>query len=160
MSEPLVSQRTDPIPQSPNPMPPNPMPPSTNPAAPPQPAIRRLVRSREDRVLAGVCGGLGRYLGIDPVLVRIIAVALILSGVGVLAYIIAWIVIPEAPAGVPESAAPVPDRRTTAAVVGAALIGIGGLLVLNQATPWVGHGAFWPLIVVVAGIAILVGARR
>jgi len=58
--------------------------------------IRRVRRSRQDRVIGGVCGGLGRYLQVDPVLLRIAAVALALSGgLGVLAYIIAWIAIPE-----------------------------------------------------------------
>jgi phage shock protein C len=69
----------------------------TPPQTPPQTVteIRRVRRSRQDRVIGGVCGGLGRYLQIDPVLLRIAAVALALSGgLGVLAYIIAWIVIP------------------------------------------------------------------
>lgn len=127
---------------------------------PEPPPVRRLVRSREDRVLAGVCGGLARYLGIDPVVVRIVAVALILSGVGVLGYIVAWILIPEAPVDEPESAAPPQDRRATAVVIGAALIAVGGLLVVRQTFPWFEHGAFWPLVVLAAGVAVLMSARR
>jgi len=60
-------------------------------------APRRLRRSRTDRVLAGVCGGVGRYLNIDPVVLRIITIALIFAGVGVVAYIIAWLAIPGPP---------------------------------------------------------------
>ena len=62
----------------------------------PQPGTR-LYRCRSDRVIAGVCGGLANYLGMDPTIVRIIAVALLLLGVGSLgvAYIVAWLVIPE-----------------------------------------------------------------
>jgi len=124
------------------------------------PTVGRLTRSREDRMLGGVCAGLGRYLGIDPTIVRIVAVALILSGVGVIAYIVAWVVIPEAPPGAPEMAAPHQDRRTTAIVIGAALIAIGSLLVVRQTMPWFAHGTFWPLIMLGTGVAILITARR
>jgi len=59
---------------------------------------KRLYRSRPDRVLGGVCGGIGKYFNIDPVLVRVVwAVSFFAGGVGLLAYIIAWIIIPEEP---------------------------------------------------------------
>lgn len=59
---------------------------------------KRLYRSRDNRVLCGICGGIGDYLGIDPVIVRIILVVLCLIGFsGVLAYIIAIFLIPEQP---------------------------------------------------------------
>jgi phage shock protein PspC (stress-responsive transcriptional regulator) len=58
---------------------------------------RRLYRSRDDRMIGGVCGGLAEYFGIDPVIVRIIAVALVFAGgAGVLAYLAAWLLVPEA----------------------------------------------------------------
>ena len=57
---------------------------------------KRLYRSVSDRMIAGVCGGLGEYLRIDPTLVRLAFVFFALwAGGGVLAYIIAWLVIPE-----------------------------------------------------------------
>jgi phage shock protein C len=57
---------------------------------------KRLFRSRKDRILGGVCGGLGNYLNIDPVLVRVVwAILFFAAGVGFLAYILAWIIIPE-----------------------------------------------------------------
>jgi phage shock protein PspC (stress-responsive transcriptional regulator) len=58
---------------------------------------KELRRSKEDRILAGVCSGIGLYTGIDPVLVRLIwAVGTFFSlGTGILIYIIAWIIIPE-----------------------------------------------------------------
>jgi phage shock protein PspC (stress-responsive transcriptional regulator) len=59
---------------------------------------KRLYRSRVNSKIAGVCGGLGEYFGIDPTFVRIIAVLLIFAdGVGVLAYIIAWIIMSKRP---------------------------------------------------------------
>jgi phage shock protein C len=59
---------------------------------------KRLLRSRDDRMLGGVCGGVARYLGIDPTLVRILVVVGTVIGFGslVLAYIIGWLLIPEA----------------------------------------------------------------
>lgn len=59
---------------------------------------KKLYRSVESRMIAGVCGGLGEYFEIDPTLVRLITVALLLAGGGgLLAYIIAWIIVPNAP---------------------------------------------------------------
>ena len=56
---------------------------------------KRLHRSRSNRVIGGVCGGLGEYFGIDPVIVRIIFGLLVLAnGIGILAYIILAIVVP------------------------------------------------------------------
>ena len=58
--------------------------------------IRKLYRSRKDRMLCGVCGGLGEYLGVDPTIVRILWILFSLAyGAGILAYILACIVIPE-----------------------------------------------------------------
>lgn len=59
----------------------------------------RLYRSRSDRMLAGVCGGLAHYFGIDPTLVRLIFAILFLVGVGspALVYIVLWIVMREEP---------------------------------------------------------------
>src|SRR5215207_6999808 len=57
---------------------------------------RRLTRSRDDRWIAGVCGGLGRYFGLDPVIVRLAAVALTFAGgAGLIAYAGAWLLVPE-----------------------------------------------------------------
>ena len=70
---------------------------------------KRLYRSRDNKVLCGVCGGIGEYLGIDPVIIRIILVVLCLMGFsGVLVYIIAIFVIPERPVikVTPQGAAP------------------------------------------------------
>jgi phage shock protein C len=57
---------------------------------------KRLYRSRESKVLAGVCGGIAEYFGIDPVVVRLLWVLLVLiAGTGILAYLIAWLIIPS-----------------------------------------------------------------
>src|ERR1700759_278062 len=65
----------------------------TPPSAPPR---RQLRRSRNDRVGAGVAGGLGEYFDVDPVLFRVLfATAAFFGGAGVLAYLLAWAAIPE-----------------------------------------------------------------
>lgn len=59
---------------------------------------KRLYRSRTDRMLAGVCGGIAKYFDIDPTLVRLFwLIATFAGGSGILAYIIATIVIPLEP---------------------------------------------------------------
>lgn len=59
---------------------------------------KRLYRVREGKMLCGVCGGLGEYFNIDPTLVRLAAVLLTFAGFsGLLAYLVAAIVIPEKP---------------------------------------------------------------
>ncbi|MBO9390982.1 MAG: PspC domain-containing protein, partial [Roseiflexus sp.] len=56
----------------------------------------QLARSKSDRMIAGVCGGLATYFNIDPVIVRLVfVVAVLFGGVSPLVYIILWIVMPE-----------------------------------------------------------------
>lgn len=59
---------------------------------------RRLYRSRSNRYIAGVCGGVAEYFGWDPTLIRLLTLAsLILPGTQVIVYIIAWVVMPNEP---------------------------------------------------------------
>ena len=59
---------------------------------------KRLYRSKKDKMLAGICGGLAEYFDVDPSLVRLATVLLcVYAGTGLLVYIIAAIIIPEAP---------------------------------------------------------------
>ena len=120
-------------------------------------------------MIAGIAGGVAHYLGVDPVLVRLAFVALVLAGgAGVLAYIIGWFIIPEEPADAHAAehlaAHPKPRAGTggpgARIVVGALLIGIGGLLLLEWAFPSL-DDIFWPLLLIVGGAGLLVyGARR
>ncbi len=60
--------------------------------------IRRLYRSRKNRMLCGVCGGIGEYLDVDPTIIRLLWILFSLAyGVGILAYILACIVVPLNP---------------------------------------------------------------
>jgi phage shock protein C len=63
-------------------------------------ATRRLYRSRSDRKLAGVCGGLAQFFNLDPTLIRVLFVVLaVLGGSGILIYLAMWIMVPNQPQG-------------------------------------------------------------
>jgi phage shock protein C len=59
--------------------------------------MKKLMRSKRNRIIAGVCGGIGEYLDVDPTVIRVVWVVLtiISVGAGILAYIAAWLIIPE-----------------------------------------------------------------
>ena len=57
---------------------------------------QKLYRSKKDRMIGGVCGGVAEYANTDPTLVRLLwAIGTLLWGAGIIAYIVAWIIIPE-----------------------------------------------------------------
>ncbi|HUV16361.1 MAG TPA: PspC domain-containing protein [Pelolinea sp.] len=60
--------------------------------------MKRLYRSRSDEMIAGVCGGLADYLGVDPTVVRLVFVLLLFAGLGGLwIYLVLWIIMPLEP---------------------------------------------------------------
>ena len=113
----------------------------------------RLYRSKKDSVIAGVCGGLGEYFGIDPVILRIVAVILVLAcGIGLLAYIIAWIAIPQRK---DEEEAVEKKGGANKYLPGIIFVIVGLVFLLNNILPWFRLDIIWPLVLVVLGIAIL-----
>ena len=80
-------------------------------SAPPPPAYaarKRLVRSTNDRKIAGICAGVADYFDLDTTLVRVLwLLATLVPGPNILAYIILWIAVPEGPTGVQATSAPV-----------------------------------------------------
>lgn len=57
---------------------------------------RRLTRNANDKIIAGVCSGLARYFNIDPVIIRVIwGVSFFAYGIGLLPYLIFWVILPE-----------------------------------------------------------------
>ncbi len=138
---------------------------------------QRLYRSRQGKMIGGVCTGLGEYFNLDPVLIRLLFVVfLILNGVGLLAYIILWIVVPWQPDYVEATSTPIesipstssesgihtestraerkPDGKTSAAT-GYILIGIGVLFLFNNFLPGFSFGDYWPLLLIAVGGGIL-----
>lgn len=59
--------------------------------------MKKLYRSKRNRIIAGVCGGIGEYLDVDPTLVRLLWVLLSFQGIGIIVYVIAWVIVPEEP---------------------------------------------------------------
>src|SRR5690349_11581223 len=125
-------------------------------AAPP----RRLLRSRDDRVIGGVCGGLARYFNVDPLIVRIAAVALVfLGGVSVVAYVAALLLVPEDD-GTGNPTPGKPGRLAT--IVGVVVIVLAAAALLDG--QW-GFGFGWafgalaPALLIVMVLAIA-GQRR
>jgi len=59
---------------------------------------KRLYRSREEKIIGGVCGGLAEYLNVDPTLIRLALVLITLfGGAGIIAYLVLWVIVPLAP---------------------------------------------------------------
>jgi phage shock protein C len=78
----------------------------------------------------------------------------------VLAYIIAWIVIPEADPDEPERSPTPAGRHAVVITVGAALVALGVLLLTREWLPWFTEQIFWPLVLVAVGVFVLISARR
>ncbi|MBQ9886850.1 MAG: PspC domain-containing protein [Lachnospiraceae bacterium] len=57
--------------------------------------MKKLIRSKKDRIIGGVCGGMGLYLNVDPNIVRLVWALLGLTGTGLILYIVAYFIIPE-----------------------------------------------------------------
>ena len=130
----------------------------TPPAEPAPP--RRLFRSREDRVLGGVAGGLGRYFGVDPIIFRIGFVGLTLvSGIGLILYLGALLFVPVEG----EEQAP---RRRVLTWVGVGALAVLALWLFTQSFFWFdggGPGLFFPpvpfLLLLLLGAAVYWAAR-
>ena len=142
----------------------------------------KLSRSANDRMIAGVCGGLGAYLGIDSSLVRLFFVLLTIGGgAGVLVYFLMWILIPYPEQGQVASAetiragaeeiaarahtlgddvrASTGNNPQTSLIVGAALVLLGLVFLVQNLEiawlRWLDAGMIWPLLLIAAGAALI-----
>ncbi|MGB9867700.1 MAG: PspC domain-containing protein [Bacillota bacterium] len=151
--------------------------------------MKRLYRSSKNRMIAGVCGGIAEYFNVDVIVVRLIWLLLVLmGGPGIIAYIVAWIVIPPEPTEKAQSAegtagAEQPPEETAASteaveprtgskssrtgevVVAILLICFGGYFLLRQFMPhrwlmWLSWGKWWPLLIIAAGIGLLLRSGK
>lgn len=118
---------------------------------------RPLTRSRADRMVAGVCGGLAKYLGLDSVWVRLafVVLTIVSGGAALLAYVVAWIVIPEGDgAGAPAEAGP-----GGSIVIGALLVVVGVGALVDRLVPWLDR-VFWPVVIISLGVALIMWGRH
>lgn len=113
--------------------------------------VRRLTRSPNDRVIAGLCGGLGAYFEVDPVWFRIAFATLVLAGAGggVILYAIAWIAIPMG-----SKTRSGGRSAHVAAVFGVVLIAVGLTMISAMLIPWAGDYLL-PGLVIAVGVAVL-----
>jgi phage shock protein PspC (stress-responsive transcriptional regulator) len=137
--------------------------PSTSPPPPPPPprptgtAPRRLRRRSQGAPLGGVCAGIAEHLGVDVTIVRLVAVVLAITGPGVIAYLIAWVVIPDdrttpiAASGTRSGSRPVEQGAQAA---GIALLAVAAALVWSRWS-WPGSGLLLPAGLVAAGVWLL-----
>ena len=148
---------------------------------------KSLHRSRANKMLGGVCGGLGRYLGIDATLIRVFFVIVgLANGAGVWIYFVLWLAIPlegiegdwqhNVRVGVGEirdkaqslanevSRAVGGSSAQTTWIVGAGLVLIGVVFLLQSFNVpwlrWLRFGTLWPLVLVAVGIIMLVRRSR
>jgi phage shock protein PspC (stress-responsive transcriptional regulator) len=135
-----------------------------NPGRPPSGRfdLRQLRRSRDDRMIGGVCGGLGRYVGIDPIIFRIVLAALaIFGGVGLLLYALCWLLIPEDGSDVAELQRLIRGRHPSPApVIAAIVVGVLGVLVVANVANHGSHGRFAFFLIVLAVIAVIAMTSR
>jgi phage shock protein C len=142
--------------------------------------MKKLYRSRQNRMIGGVCGGIAEYFNIDPVIVRIAAVALFfMGGSALMAYVIGLIAIPNEPFGLPAAekqenvpatvpaAAPAAKNSSNSVplAMGIVLIFIGVVFLMHnipffnpfywRAWHIIRH-FFWPSLLIVSGIFIIV----
>ena len=116
---------------------------------------RRLRRSRDDKMIAGVAGGIGEYFGIDPVLVRIGFIGLaLLGGAGLVLYPVAWVLVPDADG----SARGWRELLRFSALVIGAIVLLAGLFLAAAVAVGFGGGTTVAIAVLIAGIAIFVAA--
>jgi len=134
---------------------------------------KRLYRSRSNRIIAGVCGGLADYLNVDATLVRVVtALVTLFGGSGILAYIILWIVVPGAPGDASRTkekeqksediseSNPNHEERILSGTGGQWLVGtlmvvVGVMLLLNNLLPALELTRLWPLAIIIFGVWLL-----
>ena len=121
---------------------------------------KKLYRSRTNSMIGGVCGGLGEYLNVDPTILRVVAVLLIFAdGIGLLAYLIGWLLIPRR--SEMEAEVVTSERSELSRLLpGLALIVIGLIFLVNNLIPWFRFSYLWPVVLIVLGVALLLKAQK
>jgi len=124
------------------------------------PTVKRLERSSDDKWIAGVCGGLGRYFDLNPAVFRLgLVVLTLLGGAGILVYLAAVLVVPAE--NKPSIAADVLAERRDHPwpLVALGLAGVAIAVLLARASTWPTIGAGW-IVILIAGLIVLWMSRR
>ncbi|HQF43869.1 MAG TPA: PspC domain-containing protein [Ignavibacteriaceae bacterium] len=148
---------------------------------------KKLYRSVTDKIIGGVCGGIAEYFSIDPVIIRLAFVlAVIFGGGGILAYIILWIIIPQKPYIITPFNQ---ENKTDANLVddegekkisndlqsnmlyknlnnnktvfaGVLLVVLGMIILISNFVPGFYFRDYWPVILIILGLAIILKAKN
>ena len=147
---------------------------------------KKLNRSVKDKVIGGVAGGIAEYFEIDPVIVRVLfVVSLFFHGAGIIAYIVLWIAVPEAPsvfetatsAGVSGTSASDPSSKLDNPAeayfksldekkmkrnrnVGIVLIVLGSIFLADNFIPRIHFADFWPIVLIALGVSLLLNSKK
>lgn len=137
----------------------------------------KLYRNKSDRMIGGVCGGLGTFLNIDPIFVRLLFVLLLFgSEFGFILYILLWIIVPEEgkaygfkdnslgekvkSMGEDIQQAVTQPHPQAGIIMGVGLIVIGGFLFLDRLNlswmNWINLDILWPILLIVVGVVLLI----
>lgn len=141
-------------------------------------SYKQLYRSVTNRRIGGVAGGIAEYFGVDPTPIRLLwLLAIFLGGSGFLAYLLAWIVIPEAPLSQTSQPQPInsveaapeqprspewggAQQRNLFMYIGIFLILLGGIFLLKTLLPWNITPYTWALFFIVLGVLLLIPRRK
>lgn len=133
---------------------------------------KKLLRARNDKVLAGVCGGLAKYLGLDATILRIVWAILLISpgGIGLIAYVLAAVIIPQEPLVYEEDiesfgemdfekAKEEQEKRIT--YTGLFFIALGAFFLLKKIVRFhIDFDYVWPLIVMGIGVLVISNSKK
>ena len=139
---------------------------------------KKLYRSTNDKVIAGVCGGLGEYFDIDSTIIRIVFILLAVSGgSGIIIYLVMALIVPTKKGGsdikanaedlanqtkkVAENFKNSENRRNFLGII---VVAIGFLVLLKNLVPvklvWLNSGVFWSLIIIFVGLFLITKNKK
>jgi phage shock protein C len=137
---------------------------------------QKLWRKKDDKVIAGICSGLGQYFNSDPILFRFAFLALLFAGgSSIIIYIILWIVLPSEPISMKSenvytetiyssdtnnNIKEIQSTDSTSLVFGLLLISGGVLLLLNNLVPYLKMQKLWPVILIMIGLGLLLNKKK
>ena len=127
---------------------------------------KRLERDLQNKVLGGVCSGLGNYFDMDPTFWRVLFFFLFFFGCsGLLIYIILWIAMPSRPIGAPvenvaQDANGSTPKKNGGKTAGLLLIIIGAIGLLARYIPAINWHTAWPIVLIIIGILLIIPKRK
>ncbi|SHJ83818.1 PspC domain-containing protein [Tepidibacter formicigenes] len=126
---------------------------------------KKIYRSRKDKVLGGVCGGIAEYFGVDPALIRILwIISFFTIGLGFLAYIVCIVIIPENPnvEFMYEKYDENEEEKFNKSkrISGIILILIGLLYLFKKYFYWIDLDQFWPFILIGIGVFLVLKKNK